>query len=125
MIERHPKPGGQGSLYELTAAGRELWPVIIALGTWGEKWVELTHEHADPTLVLWSWTTGYLEHDRLPRDRVVIRFDCPHSGSGGSKPATIPTTLPAQPQHPAGGRRPGPAGHAQMTTTPRHGGDPA
>lgn len=85
VIERHPKPDGQGSLYELTAAGRELWPVIIALGTWGEKWVELTHEHADPALVLWSWTTGYLEHERLPRDRVVVRFDCPRSGSEGQR----------------------------------------
>lgn len=34
-------------------------------------------EHAHPGVVLWSWMTGYLNRDRLPRRRVLIRFEFP------------------------------------------------
>jgi DNA-binding HxlR family transcriptional regulator len=77
VIDVVPKPGGRGSLYELTEAGRGLWTVVLALQDWGLKWAELTPEHAHPGVVLWSWVTGYLCTDRLPRRRVLIRFEFP------------------------------------------------
>ena len=38
ILERRPDPGHRGRhLYELTPAGRELWPVLYALLVWGGR----------------------------------------------------------------------------------------
>jgi hypothetical protein len=50
---------------------------MLALQHWGSKWAELTPEHAHPGVVLWSWVTFYLDRDRLPRRRTLVRFDYP------------------------------------------------
>lgn len=75
VIEIRPKPGGHGSLYEPTSAGRDLSNVLDALGSWAEKWTELTNEHAEPDYVLWAWCRTYLRRDLLPDGRVVVRFE--------------------------------------------------
>jgi DNA-binding HxlR family transcriptional regulator len=70
-----PNPSGRGSRYHLTEAGKDLGEVMGALGTWGERWIELAHEHLDPGLVLHSWATRFLARERLPGRRVVVQFD--------------------------------------------------
>jgi len=80
VIEIRSKPGGYGSLYEPTPAGRDLWGVLRALGGWAERWMEVTSEHADPDVVLWSWIDSFLRRDRLPDRRVTVRFDLHHRG---------------------------------------------
>jgi DNA-binding HxlR family transcriptional regulator len=75
VLEIRPKPDGPGSTYEPTQAGRELSDVMLALEHWGSKWAELTPEHAHPGVVLWGWVTCYLDRDRLPRRRVLVRFE--------------------------------------------------
>jgi DNA-binding HxlR family transcriptional regulator len=75
VIETRPNPAGRGRLYLPTPAGRDLADVMAALGTWGERWIELAPEHLDPGMVLHSWVTWYLERGRLPERRVVVRFD--------------------------------------------------
>jgi DNA-binding HxlR family transcriptional regulator len=82
VLEIRPKPGGHGSLYEPTPAGQELLPVLIALGGWAERWTQVTAEHADPGVVLWSWCQEFLRRDLLPDRRVVVRFD---TRSGGRR----------------------------------------
>ena len=83
VIEIRPKPDGPGSIYEPTQAGRELSDVMLAIQHWGSKWAELTPEHAHPGVVLWGWVTAYLDRDRLPERRVLVRFDYPTlSGPG-------------------------------------------
>jgi DNA-binding HxlR family transcriptional regulator len=77
VIEIRPKPDGHGSTYEPTQAGRELAEVMMALQNWGRKWAELKPEHAHPGVVLWVWVTFWLDRDRLPRRRVVVRFEYP------------------------------------------------
>ena len=77
VIEIRPKPDGNGSLYELTASGRELWGVLQSIGDWGLRWLEVAPANSSPDVVLWAWCTGYLRHDRLPDQRVVVRFDFP------------------------------------------------
>jgi hypothetical protein len=47
------------------------------MGNWAARWVELTHEHADPRSVLWSWSTTSLVRELLPDQRVLVRFDFP------------------------------------------------
>jgi len=66
---------GTGSLYALTPAGRDLGTVFTTLGQWGERWLDVSPQSADPGYVLNSWTTTYLDKDRLPDHRVVVRFD--------------------------------------------------
>ena len=77
IIQIRPKPDGHGSTYEPTQAGRELSALMLALERWGRKWVELKPEHAHPGVVLWVWANFFLDRDRLPPRRVVVRFECP------------------------------------------------
>ena len=80
IITITPKPGGHGSLYEPTPAGRDLSNVLHALGGWAEKWTDLTNEHAEPDYILWAWCRTYLRRDLLPEKRVVVRFELHHRG---------------------------------------------
>jgi DNA-binding HxlR family transcriptional regulator len=77
VIEIRPKPDRPGSFYEPTQAGRELAEVLLALENWGRKWAEMKPEHAHPGVVLWVWANFFLHHGRLPRRRVLIRFEYP------------------------------------------------
>lgn len=85
VITITPNPAGRGSVYEPTDAGGDLWDVLTAIGTWGERWLELAPEHLDPGVVLWSWCHWCLDHDRLPDRRVVIRFEFPDQPHGRSR----------------------------------------
>lgn len=61
--------------YRLTLAGRELAPVIDALGTWGYKWAskDLEDERLDPDFLMWS-LRRMVRVDALPDERVVVVF---------------------------------------------------
>ena len=72
-----PKPRGQGSLYTLTEAGRDLAGVIDGLATWGTRWLEATSTHSDPGFALWAWARLQVDHAALPPGRVVIGFTFP------------------------------------------------
>ena len=75
VVEMRPKKSGRGMAYHLTEAGRDLWRVLEPLGAWGEQWLELRDEHTNPRFLLWSWCTAYLARERLPEQRVVVRFE--------------------------------------------------
>lgn len=75
IVATSPKASGPGVRYTLTDAGNQLWPVLLALGAWGERWIELRDEHANPRFLLWTWSTSYLAHNNLPDRRVVVRFE--------------------------------------------------
>jgi DNA-binding HxlR family transcriptional regulator len=85
VIEIWRKPDGPGSIYAPTEAGLELAQVMEALQKWGSKWADLTPEHARPGVVLWMWATFYLDRERLPQRRALIRFDFPTLSGGGSR----------------------------------------
>lgn len=74
VVWSEANPSGRGSLYHPTRAGEDLKEPLMALGTWGERWLELAPEHCDPYVVLWTWCNWYLERERLPRRRVVVQF---------------------------------------------------
>jgi DNA-binding HxlR family transcriptional regulator len=65
-----------GPRYRLTEAGRDLEPVVDALGVWGARWLELAPEHLDAGVVLWS-LCRQATPDGLPGRRLVIRFEIP------------------------------------------------
>jgi len=75
--------GGEIS-YRLTAAGRELRPVVEAIGAWGTRWIgELGDEDLDPKLLLWDMHRR-VDHDAVPSGRTVIWFRFPEL-SGASR----------------------------------------
>ena len=85
VIEIRPKPEGPGSTYEPTEAGRELAEVMLALERWGRRWAELKPEHAHPGVVLWVWANFFLNRERLPRRRVLVRFEYPTLADAGRR----------------------------------------
>jgi DNA-binding HxlR family transcriptional regulator len=74
VVQSAPKPDGRGQHYELTSSGHDLFAVCQSLGEWGARWLEIAPENLDPFVALWSMCNA-LRRDRLPRRRVVIRFD--------------------------------------------------
>jgi hypothetical protein len=61
--------------YHLTEAGKDLREVVVAMGMWGQKWVEssLSLRNLDPSLLMWDMRRN-LNPDPLPKRRVVIQF---------------------------------------------------
>lgn len=61
--------------YHLTEAGEELRPVIMALGNWGQRWVEssLSLRNLDPSLLMWDMRR-WLRPEPLPPHRCTVQF---------------------------------------------------
>src|SRR5262245_41004597 len=61
--------------YTLTRAGRELEPLILAFGTWGQRWIEskLSLSHLDASLLMWDMRRN-IDIRPLPKRRSVIQF---------------------------------------------------
>jgi DNA-binding HxlR family transcriptional regulator len=80
VVERRTEDGDVR--YALTDAGRELAPVVEALGVWGTRWIgELGDMDYDPKLLLWDMHRN-VDAEALPRGRTVARFrfrDVPRS----------------------------------------------
>ncbi len=85
ILEIRPKSDGLGFTYAPTEAGTELTEVMVALQHWGSRWADLTPEQAHPGVVLWMWATFFLDQDRLPQRRRLVRFDYPTLTGPGSK----------------------------------------
>jgi DNA-binding HxlR family transcriptional regulator len=75
LVIKAANTSGRGAVYALTEPGEDLAMVINAMGVWGERWLELTPQHADPLYFLNSWISTYLNRDALPERQVVVRFD--------------------------------------------------
>jgi DNA-binding HxlR family transcriptional regulator len=84
LVERRPRAHGRGYDYHLTAAGEELRPVVVALGTWGYKWAarDLRPENVDAGLLMW-FLRRRVKVEYLPAERTVVRFDF-HQGDARS-----------------------------------------
>ncbi|MCA1707521.1 MAG: helix-turn-helix transcriptional regulator [Actinobacteria bacterium] len=67
-------PRGRGRRYYLTPAGEDLAEVVLHLGTWGARWLEISPRDHDPFIALWSWARQ-VDVAALPPQRVVIRFE--------------------------------------------------
>jgi DNA-binding HxlR family transcriptional regulator len=78
IVDRRPGPGGT-LVYDLTPAGEGLRAVCEALGSWGQRWVELAPPHFDAAKVLLHLST-LIEPATLPDRRTVLRFDLTDPG---------------------------------------------
>lgn len=70
--------GKGGKEYQLTAAGEDLKPIVMALGFWGQRWVEskLSLKNLDPSLLMWDMRR-WLDPKPLPKKRCTIAFHFP------------------------------------------------
>jgi DNA-binding HxlR family transcriptional regulator len=77
VIEKQPAASGRGWEYDLTEAGEELRPIIEALGTWGQRWVEDwgDWEEYDPGLLMWD-VRRRVDASKFPEDRkCLVEFE--------------------------------------------------
>jgi DNA-binding HxlR family transcriptional regulator len=75
VIERNAD--GSEVRYVLTPAGKELQPVVEALGAWGIRWIgELGDADFDPKLLLWDMHRN-VDLATIPDGRTVIQFRFP------------------------------------------------
>jgi DNA-binding HxlR family transcriptional regulator len=76
LIERHlGTGGGAGPVYSLTEAGRELGPVVMGLGAWGQRWSrgKLSAQELDPVLMMWDMRRK-LDVEHLPERPTCVMF---------------------------------------------------
>jgi len=76
VISRNPSASEPGVFeYHLTAAGRELEPVVQGFGVWGQRWIdaELSLQHLDAPLLMWDIRRN-INPDPMPARRVVVQF---------------------------------------------------
>ena len=76
VVERRTGPKGRTLEYRLAPAGRDLEPVVRAIGEWGATWsvTDPRPEELDPYL-LTVWMARHVDCQRLPPNRTVVRFD--------------------------------------------------
>ena len=76
VIETWPLRNGRGSEYHLTPAGKDLEPVLMALGRWAVVWMysDLATSEIDSTTLMW-WLHRRVDTSQLPQERVVVQFD--------------------------------------------------
>ncbi len=72
--------------YRMTEAGEELRPVIMSMGTWGQRWLEsqLSLKNLDPSLLMWDMRRN-LDPTPLPSRPVTIQFLYPDVTKGQKK----------------------------------------
>ncbi|WHZ10087.1 MAG: Transcriptional regulator, HxlR family / Domain of unknown function [Burkholderiaceae bacterium] len=76
IVERRaPLRAGEPHEYHLTAAGRELRPIVEAVGVWGQRWVttEATLRHLDANLLMWDIRRN-VNPEPPPTARTTIEF---------------------------------------------------
>jgi DNA-binding HxlR family transcriptional regulator len=75
IVSRGPVAGEPALFdYRLTEAGRELKPVIEAIGCWGQRWINLeaSLEKLDPNLLMWDMRRN-IDPRPMPPSRSTIQ----------------------------------------------------
>ena len=76
VVIKRPVPSERGVFeYCLTQAGEDLYDVVIAMGMWGQKWVEssLSLGNLDASLLMWDMRRN-LNPEPLVGRRAVLQF---------------------------------------------------
>lgn len=74
---------GRRTSYQLTAAGEELRPIVMALGHWGARWIgsRLRPDQLDAGLLMWD-VRRFVHLEEFPAGRrTVIHFKFPGAGA--------------------------------------------
>jgi DNA-binding HxlR family transcriptional regulator len=78
LVIRKKLPGQQRNEYHLTAAGRELRPVVMGLGKWGMKWArgQMNDDELDVEMLMQEFSRR-IDATQLPGGRTVVQFVFP------------------------------------------------
>jgi DNA-binding HxlR family transcriptional regulator len=76
VVEIRPLRNGRGSSYHLTAAGREFVPLVVALGTWGQRWSrrQLAEGEIDLGLLVWALERS-VDASAFGKPQSVVRIE--------------------------------------------------
>ena len=75
VLETWPSPTGRGSEYHLTPAGKDLLPVLEAMGRWSIEWLYEDFDDDVEAVTLMWWMHRRVAEDGLPPGRVIVEFD--------------------------------------------------
>ena len=84
IVERKSRSDERSYEYRLTDAGQELRPLVLQLGTWGQRWYRsrMSEEDLDASFLMWDIRRN-VRTQNLPRERrVVILFEFPDARKG-------------------------------------------
>lgn len=83
IVERTVDDAGRTTDYRLTSAGRDLEPVVWALGHWAARWSfgDPADEELDVGWLVWRLHQSVVS-DRLPEARTVVQFILDGPGGG-------------------------------------------
>lgn len=75
LIVRRRIPEQRGFEYQLTEAGRELFPVVLQMAQWGMRWArgQMADEELDVELLM-SDVQRRIDPNKLPSGQTVIKF---------------------------------------------------
>jgi DNA-binding HxlR family transcriptional regulator len=74
LVERRTREGTNTHEYQLTEAGRELKPIVVGLGSWGQRWIRSkADDELDPVLLMWDLRRN-LDLQRIPEEPTVVMF---------------------------------------------------
>ena len=75
VVEIRVQSNARGRTYHLTAAGREFIPLVVALGTWGQRWSrrQLAEGEVDLGLLIWGLESG-VDSGAFAAPRTVVRL---------------------------------------------------
>jgi DNA-binding HxlR family transcriptional regulator len=76
IIERRELRSEKGVFeYHMTESGKDLRPIVEAMGFWGQRWLEarLSLKNLDPSLLMWDMRRN-LNPSPLPDRRTVVQF---------------------------------------------------
>ena len=76
VVESSALSAGRGREYRLTKAGEEFREVVEQLGAWGQRHAgqQFAPQNLDPALLMWAMHRR-IDLSRLPKSRVVVRFE--------------------------------------------------
>jgi hypothetical protein len=75
IVSRRASPNRSGPEYDLTAAGRDLKPVVSSVGEWGQRWArDIRPEDLDAGWLIWS-IHRRLNTSAMPDGRTVIEVE--------------------------------------------------
>jgi hypothetical protein len=82
IVVREAEPDGRASEYHLTAAGEELRPLVVQLGTWGQRWSRsrMAEHDLDASFLMWDIRRN-VQTDVLPAQAVLF-FEFPDAKKG-------------------------------------------
>jgi DNA-binding HxlR family transcriptional regulator len=85
IIEEVPAKQG-GKEYQLTIAGEDLKPIVMAMGFWAQRWVDskVSLKNLDPTLLMWDMRR-WLDPKPLPKKRCTIAYYFPEAEKARQK----------------------------------------